>query len=224
MITIHIRKCYKTLIDSGAAISLIRYSTYQLIDDSFKTPIQLTTSKLNTADGSPMMALGMTAFYFRIADFKFTHNFIKCDRLPETEIRFGIDIQKKFSLSYAWDKEKNCYIQNDGRFLTYARNCDQIATIKLLNKLSRYLLAIMESYPSRSKVTQSQDIWHTSRYYKKDPNINIVNGIHNIKGKTSVNILVSNYTNKHIMFNKGEYVVHLEPSIEDIEEEKNLHF
>ena len=26
------------------------------------------------------------------------------------------------------------------------------------------------------------------------------------------------------MFNKGEYVGHLEPTIEDIEEEKNLHF
>ena len=47
----------------------------------------------------------------------------------------------------------------------------------------------------------------------QDPNVNIVNGIHNIKGKTSVNILVSNYTNKHIMFNKGEYVGHLEPTI-----------
>ena len=58
----------------------------------------------------------------------------------------------------------------------------------------------------------------------KDPNINIVNGIHNIIGKTSVNILVSNYTKKHIMFNKGGYVGHLEPTIEDIEEEKNLHF
>ena len=58
----------------------------------------------------------------------------------------------------------------------------------------------------------------------KDANINIVNGIHNIKGKTSVHILVSNYTNKNIMFNKGEYVGQLEPTIEDIEEEKNLHF
>ena len=28
----------------------------------------------------------------------------------------------------------------------------------------------------------------------KDPNINIINGIHKIKGKTSVNMLVSNYT------------------------------
>ena len=50
-----------------------------------------------------------------------------------------------------------------------------------------------------------------------DPNINIINGIHNIKGKTSVNILMSNYTNKHITFKKGEYVDHLEQTIEDIE-------
>ena len=51
----------------------------------------------------------------------------------------------------------------------------------------------------------------------KDPNINIVSGIHNIKGKTSVNILVSNYNNKHVTFNKGEYLGHLE----NIAEEEN---
>ena len=49
----------------------------------------------------------------------------------------------------------------------------------------------------------------------RDPNINIINGIHSIKGKTSVNILVSNYTNIHIKFNKGEYIGCLEPTIED---------
>ena len=53
----------------------------------------------------------------------------------------------------------------------------------------------------------------------KDSNINIVNGIH-IKGRTFVNILVSNYSNKHITFNKAEYVGHLEPTIEDIDEER----
>ena len=53
-----------------------------------------------------MMALGLMALHLRIADFKFTHNFIICDRLPDTEIIFGIDVQKTFSLSYAWDKEK----------------------------------------------------------------------------------------------------------------------
>ena len=47
----------------------------------------------------------------------------------------------------------------------------------------------------------------------RDPNINIFNGFHNIKEKkTSINILVSNYTNKHIMFNKGEYIGCLEPA------------
>ena len=65
--------------------------------------------------------------------------------------------------------------------------------------------------------------WHMAYFISnqdstkgKDPNINIINGIHNIKGKTSANILVSNYTNKHITFNKGEYLGHLEPTIEEI--------
>ena len=84
----------------------------------------MTTTKLNKADGSLMTALGMTALHLRIADFKFTHNFIICDRLPDTEIIFGIEIKKKFSLSYAWDKEKNYYMQKDDRFLTYTRNCE----------------------------------------------------------------------------------------------------
>ena len=53
-----------------------------------------------------MMALGSTALHLQIAEFKFTHNLIICDQLPETELIFCIDIQKMFSLSYAWDKEK----------------------------------------------------------------------------------------------------------------------
>ena len=82
---------------------------------------------LNTADGLPM-----TALHLSIADFKFTHNFIVCDRLADTEIICGIDVQKKCSLSYTWDKEKNCYIQKDGRFLTYTQNCKQKATIGIV--------------------------------------------------------------------------------------------
>ena len=44
----------------------------------------------------PMTALGMTALHLRIAEFKFTHNFVIFNRLPDTEIIFGIDIQKSF--------------------------------------------------------------------------------------------------------------------------------
>ena len=74
----------------------------------------------------------MTALHLRIADFKFTHSFIICDRLSDTELIFGIDIQKKFSISYAWDKEKKCYVQRDGKFLTYTRNCEQKVTIGIV--------------------------------------------------------------------------------------------
>ena len=49
----------------------------------------------------------------------------------------------------------------------------------------------------------------------KDPNINIISGIHKIKSKTSVNILVSNYNNKHLTFHKREYIGHLEPAVMD---------
>ena len=107
----------QALIGSGATISLLRYSTYKKIEDCYKTPIQPTTAKLNTADGSPISAIGTTALHLRIAEFKFTHNFLICDQLPETELIFGIDIQRKFSLSYALDKEKTCYIQKEGEFL-----------------------------------------------------------------------------------------------------------
>ena len=61
-----------------------KYSTYQNIEDSLKIHIQPTTAKLNTGNGSPMTALGMTALHLRIAEFKFTHNFVACDRLPDT--------------------------------------------------------------------------------------------------------------------------------------------
>ena len=112
-ITVHAGKCYKALIDSGTVISLIRYSTYQMIDNSSKTPSYTeTTTKLNTADGSPMMALGMRALQLRIVDFKFTHNFIICNRLLDTEIIFGIEV----SLSYAWNKDKNATCKKMAHF------------------------------------------------------------------------------------------------------------
>ena len=66
-----------------------------------------------------MMTLGSIVLHLQIAEFKFTHNFKICDQLPETELIFSINMQKKFSLSYAWDKDKNCYIQWNGKFLAF---------------------------------------------------------------------------------------------------------
>ena len=69
------------------------------MDYSLKEAIQSTLIHLNTVGGSPMTALGIATLQLHIADFKFSHNFIICDRLPNTEILFSIDIQKKFTLT-----------------------------------------------------------------------------------------------------------------------------
>ena len=49
----------------------------------------------------------------------------------------------------------------------------------------------------------------------RDPNINIINCIHKIKCKTTVNLLVSNYTNKDITFHKRDYGGNPEPALTD---------
>ena len=220
MITVYAGKCYKALVDSGAAISLLRYSTYKKIEDCYKTPIQPTTAKLSTADGSPMSAIGATALHLRIAEFKFTQNFIICDQLPETELIFGINIQRKFSLPYAWDRERNCYIQKEGKFFVYTHACDCKATIGTVKSTLRVpprhngVVPIKISGPIIEE-HMAYFITDDNTPKGKDPNINIISGIHKIKGRTSVNILVSNYTNKHLTFHKGEYVRHLEPAVMD---------
>ena len=55
----------------------------------------------------------------------------------------------------------------------------------------------------------------------KDPNINIIDGIHKIKGRTSVNILVSTQINT--TFHKGEYIGHLKPAVLDSTDQKDTH-
>ena len=144
-----------------------------------------------------------------------------CNRLPDTEIIFGIDIQKKFSLSYTWDKEKSCYIQRDGKFLSYTQNCEQkatIGTVKLSLKMPLQHNGVVQIKITGPVIKEHMVYFITDHNStkEKDANINIINSIHKIKGRTSVNILVSNYTNKHITFNKGaEYIGCLEPILMD---------
>ena len=143
-----------------------------------------------------MMALGSTALHLQIVEFKFTHNFIICNQLPETELIFGINIQKMFSLPYAWDKDKNCYIQWNGKFLVYTHSCNCMTTIGTVKSTHKILprhngvIPIKISGPI-IKTHMAYFLTDDSTPKGKDPNINIIDGIHKIKGKTSVNILVS---------------------------------
>ena len=44
-----------------------------------------------------------------------------------------------------------------------------------------------------------------------DPNIHEIDGIYNIKGKSTLHAHVGSYTNKHISFNKGQCIGLMEP-------------
>ena len=44
-----------------------------------------------------------------------------------------------------------------------------------------------------------------------------------MKDMTSVNILVFNYTNKHLTIHKGEYIGHLEPAVLDSTDQRDIH-
>ena len=45
-----------------------------------------------------------------------------------------------------------------------------------------------------------------------DPNIHVIDGIYNIKARSTLHIPVANYTNKYVTFNKGQCIGHIEPS------------
>ena len=77
------------------------------------------------ADGSPMMALGMTTLQLRISDFKFTHTFIICDRLLDTEMLFGIDIQKKIPCHMPGIRKRTA---------TYKKMVDFSLTLETVNR------------------------------------------------------------------------------------------
>ena len=57
----------------------------------------------------------------------------------------------------------------------------------------------------------------------RDPNINIIDSIHRIKDRSTVNVLISNYTNKHLTFHKGKYIGHLEPIELDSSDQGETH-
>ena len=108
----------------------------------------------------------------------------------------------------------------NGKFLVYTHSCNCTATIGTVKSI----LKIPPRHNGGIPIKISGPIIKTHMAYfltddstpkEKEPNINIIDGIHKIKGKTSVNILVSNYTNKHLTFHKGEYIRHLELAVLD---------
>ena len=142
------------------------------------------------------------------------------------ELIFGIDIQKKFSLSYTYDKDKNCYIQWNGKFLVFTHAntpTAMIGTVKSTLKIPPRHYGVVPIKISGPLITTHTAYFITDDRTPKGRDPNIIDGIHKIKDRTSVKICISNYTNKHLTFHKGEYIGHLEPAALDPTDQKDTY-
>ena len=126
------------------------------------------------------------------------------------------------------DKDRQCYIQWNGRFLTFIHATTQKATIGTVKSILKIpprhngVVPIKISGPLITTHT-AHFVMDDSTPEGRDPNINIIYGIHKIKDRSTVNILVSNYTNKHLTFHKAEYIGHLELVVLDSTDCREIH-
>ena len=111
---VHIGNRFKALIDSGATLPLAHTSIYNMIKDCYKSKTLSAAVHLKTADGSSMSSMGKATLHLCTANFKFSHTFVIYDKLQETDILFGIDIEKGYSLSYSWGSDKQLFIHKEG--------------------------------------------------------------------------------------------------------------
>ena len=197
----HAGKRFKALIHSGAALLLVCTSIYSIIEDCFKTKIVPAAVHVKTADGSAMYSLGKATLHLHITNFKFSHSFIICDKLLDTDILFGIDIQKRYSILYSWDADKQLFIQREGSFLAYTRNCEQqhnIAVVKSPLKIPPRHNGIIPVTIKGHHLKATVGCFISNQHISKrlDSNIHVINGIYNIKHRLTLHILVANYTNK----------------------------
>ena len=110
----------------------------------------------------------------------------------------------------------------------YTHSCNHTATIGTVKSTLKITFRHNDVIPIKIsgpiiKTHMAYFLTDDSTPKGKDPNINIIDSIHKMKGKTSVNILVSNYTNKHLTFHKGEYIGHLEPAVLDSTDQQKTH-
>ena len=135
-----------------------------------------------------------------VANSKFLHTFVICDRLPKADIFFGIDLQKWYSLS-CWDSDWHLFIQREGSFLTYTRNKEDLhnialvtSTLKILPKHNGMVPIKFRGHNLQDQMAYSFSNKHTKK--RNDPNIHIFNGIYNVKGKSTLSVMGSYYNQK----------------------------
>ena len=165
--------------------------------------------------------MGKATLHLQTADFKFSHTFFICDRLPEADFLFGISQQKRYSLFYCWDSHRHFFIQREGSFLTYIINKEDLynialvkSTLKIPPKHNGTTPITIKGHNLQDQVTHFINNLHIKEVINS--NIYISDGIYKIIGKSMLYVMIANYTNKHITFYKGQCIGHMEPPTDRI--------
>ena len=204
-------------MDSGAAVSLIHLQAYKLMPDTLKTAITLPgeLETLTTANGSPMHIIGHATITLHMKNLRVTHHFIVVESLM-TDVILGIDFQREYRISYDWDEEKWCYIRYKGQFLCYTEDMEsginRVSIAKTICIPPKHNGAISVSIKGHNIKTPTA-CFIRSQY--TDPEVKLIDGVHDILRNVTLQVLVINNSNQHVNFPKGMKIGHSEPPIDD---------
>ena len=205
-------------MDSGAAVSLIHLQAYKLMPDTLKTAITLPgkLETLTTAYSSPIHIIGHATITLHLKNLRVTHHFIIVESLM-TDVILGIDFQREYQISYDWDKEKQCYIRQNGQFLCYMEDkesrINRVSIAKTICIPPRHNGAISVSI-RRHNIKTPTACFLGSQY--TDPEVKLIDRIHDILHNVTLQVLVINNSNQHVNFPKRMKIGHLEPPIDEL--------
>ena len=116
---------------------------------------------------------------------------------------------------------RHLFIQRESLFLTYTRSREDLHNIAAVKSTLRIPHRHNCAIPIRIKghnLKEQVAYFISNQHTKKglDHNIHVLDDIYSIKGKSRLYVIVANYTNKHVTFNKGQCIGHMEPLINNM--------
>ena len=178
--------------------------------DCYKTKILPAPVYLKTADGSSMSLLVKQPCTIALQDFKIL-TYFHYMWLATTNWYFILHRTLEEILYCIVGIQINNYSYREGSFLTYTRKYEQqhnIAVVKYTLKIPLRHNGAISIKIKGHKFKGSHGIFISNQLIIKGlhPNIHVIDGIYNTKGRSTLHILVGNYTNKHVTFNKGQCI------------------
>ena len=131
-----------------------------------------------------------------------------------TDVILGMDFQREYRISYDWDEEKWCYIRHKGQFLCYTEDMEsginRVSIAKTIRIPPMHNGAMPVSIMGHNIKTPTA-CFIRSQYM--DPEVKLIDGVHDILRNVTLQVLVINNSNQHVNFMKGMKIGHLEPPI-----------